>query len=103
MKLRVFAIALIAVSICTFSTGIFACSFDTDCEPGSKCLKASGSIYGACVGGISPGNSNDRQPVSAPMDVNGTYGDTCSFNIDCGPGSICVKSGGINGTCMKGR
>lgn len=29
-----------------------ACSFDVDCQPGSKCLKASGSIYGVCAGGF---------------------------------------------------
>lgn len=82
---------------------IFACSFDTDCNPGSKCAKSSGSIYGICLGGISPGNSNDREPVKAPLDVNGTYGNTCSFNTDCGPGSVCVKRGGIEGVCMRGR
>lgn len=82
---------------------IFACTFDTDCNPGSKCAKSSGSIYGVCLGGISPGNSNDREPVRAPLDVNGTYGNTCSFNTDCGPGSACVKRGGIEGVCMRGR
>jgi hypothetical protein len=79
----------------------YACQFNTDCNAGSKCMKASGSLYGVCVGGISPGNSNDRQPVYAPLDINRTYGNTCSFNTDCGPGSVCVKSGGIHGTCMK--
>lgn len=82
---------------------IFACSFDTDCNPGSKCAKPSGSIYGVCLGGISPGNSNDSQPVKAPLDLNGTYGNTCSFSTDCGPGSVCVKESGINGVCMRGR
>ena len=80
-----------------------ACSFDTDCNPGSKCAKAQGDIYGVCLGGIFPGNKNDSQPVYAPLDVNGTYGNTCSFNTDCGPGSVCVKQGGIEGTCMRGR
>lgn len=79
----------------------YACQFNTDCNPGSKCLKASGSLYGACVGGISPGNRNDRQPVYAPLNINKTYGNTCSFNTDCGPGSVCVKGRGIYGTCMK--
>ena len=78
-----------------------ACTFNTDCEVGSKCLKKSGQIYGVCVGGLSPGNRNDSQPVRAPLDLNGTYGNTCSFNTDCGPGSVCVKEGGIYGTCMK--
>jgi hypothetical protein len=85
-------------------SGGFACSFDTDCMPGSKCLKASGSIYGACVGGIFPGNRNDQQPVKAPLDPNNTYGNTCSFDTDCGPSSVCFKqSGSIYGTCLKRR
>lgn len=78
------------------------CSFDTDCQPGSKCLKRQGSIYGVCAGGMAPGNSNDRQPVQAPLDINRTYGNTCSFNTDCGPGSVCAKqSGQIYGVCLK--
>lgn len=91
----IFALTLVLSS---FS---YACQFNTDCNPGSKCLKASGSINGVCVGGITPGNSYDRKPVYAPLDTNRTYGNTCSFNADCGPGSVCVKSGGIHGTCMK--
>lgn len=81
-----------------------ACSFDTDCSPGSKCAKASGSIYGACLGGISPGNKNDSTPVYAPLDTNRTYGNTCSFDTDCGPGSRCVKgNSAIEGACMRAR
>jgi len=81
-----------------------ACAFDTDCAPGSKCLKSSGALYGICAGGISPGNRNDRVPVESPLDLNRTYGDTCSFNTDCGPGSRCLKnSGAVYGVCVKGR
>jgi hypothetical protein len=81
-----------------------ACSFDTDCNPGSKCLKSQSSIYGVCAGGIFPGNSNDKQPVNSPLDTNRTYGNTCSFDTDCGPGSKCAKqSGAINGVCLKAR
>lgn len=84
-----------------------ACQFDTDCEPGSRCLKASGSLYGVCVGGISPGNRNDRQPVYSPTDPNNTYGDTCTL-IPASSTQIAVqaqfaKSGGIYGTCMRRR
>ena len=94
---------LAVVSFMATTIVAHACSFDTDCQPGAKCTKRSGQPYGVCVGGISPGNKNDRQPVTAPLDVNRTYGNTCSFDTDCGPGSICVKRGGIEGACMKKR
>lgn len=96
-----------------------ACQFDVDCFPGSKCIKNGTSLYGACVGGINPGNANDKKPIYNPMDLNrgsgntstgdarsggldadGTYGDTCSFDVNCGPGRKCVKGSGIYGTCM---
>jgi hypothetical protein len=57
----------LAVAVLAFPIVVMACSFDTDCNPGSRCVKASGSIYGVCEGGISPGNSNDRQPVQAHL------------------------------------
>ena len=91
-------VTIVIFSFFLFSIPVFACEFNTDCEVGSKCVKASGSLYGVCVGGISPGNKNDREPAT---DANKTYGNTCSFDTDCGPGYKCYKSGGIDGTCMK--
>lgn len=82
-------------------TPTLACSFDTDCAPGSKCVKSSGNIYGICAGGLFPGNSNDSQPVKAPLDLNKTYGNTCSFDTDCGPGSRCSRGSGIYGVCVR--
>jgi len=97
-------LALLLSLALTLSSGADACEFDTDCEPGSKCLKSDGQLYGVCVGGISPGNANDRVPVESPLDPNGTVGNTCEFNTDCGPGSQCVKpNGGIYGTCLRSR
>lgn len=93
-----------ALFLFLWSTNSIACGFDTDCQPGSRCAKRAGQIYGVCVGGISPGNSNDRQPVYSPTDLNRTYGNTCGFDTDCGPGSKCVKgTGSIYGTCMTQR
>lgn len=87
-----------------FPVVVMACSFDTDCNPGSKCEKPTNSIYGICMGGISPGNKNDREPVYSPLDLNGTVGNTCSFDVDCGPGSKCAKSrGSIEGACVRAR
>ena len=95
--------ALLVVAILAPATSL-ACSFDTDCSPGSKCVKGRGEIYGICAGGISPGNRNDQQPVYAPLDINRTYGNTCSFDTDCGPGSRCAKdSGSISGVCIRSR
>lgn len=102
-KLLLLGIAILFVSFLSVPF-LHGCEFDTDCEPGSKCVKPGGSIYGACFGGISPGNKNDEQPVYDPLDVNGTYGDTCEFDVDCGPGSVCVKGrGSITGTCVRRR
>ena len=85
----------------TSASAALACAFDTDCSPGSKCVKTSGSIYGICTGGLFPGNKHDQQPVQAPLDPNRTYGNTCSFDVDCGPGSRCAKGSGIYGVCMR--
>jgi hypothetical protein len=79
-----------------------ACQFDTDCKPGSKCLKSSGQVNGVCAGGLQPGNKNDRKPASDPLDPNRTVGKTCQFDTNCGPGSKCMKSSGsIYGACMR--
>ena len=92
---KIILIAIIAI------TSLWSCQFDTDCNPGSKCLKSGYSIYGSCVGGINPGNSNDQQPVKYYNDLSGNKGNTCQFNTDCGVGGNCMKSGySIYGTCM---
>lgn len=96
MTLRYLVVAL----LCWLAGPSLACQFDIDCAPGSRCEKGFGALYGVCMGGINPGNSNDRQPVYSPLDLNDSYGDTCQFDIDCGPGSSCVKGGGIYGTCL---
>lgn len=92
---------LVAFVLIGFSKISLACSFDTDCNIGSKCMKSSGSLYGYCMGGLNPGNQNDRRPARNPLDMTGKQGNTCSFNTDCGIGGKCVKgSGSIYGTCI---
>ena len=85
----------ILLSLCLSSS---ACSFSMDCSPGSACIKPSGSTYSVCAAVLLPGNSYAQEPVPSPLDVNGTFGNSCSFDTDCGPTSHCS---GIYGTCAQ--
>lgn len=93
---------LLAALLLVLGPEAWACSFDTDCQVGSKCVKKAGHIYGICMGGLQPGNTNDRVPVRDPLDPNRTVGNTCSFDTECGPGNICSKDrGAIKGACVR--
>ena len=99
VRTLIFGAAVLMLSLSV--TTAFACQFDTDCDVGSSCLKSSGNIYGYCVGGMNPGNQNDRQPAYNPLDPSRKQGNTCQFQTDCGIGQNCVKSAGqINGVCL---
>jgi hypothetical protein len=100
--LRLLALLVLAVvAVGLGADSVLACQFNTDCEPGSRCLKGRG-LYGVCAGGLFPGNAHDRVPVYDPLDPNQTVGNTCSFNTDCGPGSFCFKKpGAIEGVCLR--
>jgi len=99
--MNVLRIAII-LAFCFASLNSFACSFDTDCNVGSKCVKSSGSLYGVCAGGMNPGNTYDSTPVTDPLDIDRSYGNICSFNTDCGVSNKCYKErGNIKGVCVK--
>lgn len=78
--------------------------FDTDCFPGSRCLKPPGQLYGVCAGGLFPGNDHDREPVRDPFDPWDARGETCQFDLDCGIGNRCLKrAGALEGVCVGRR
>lgn len=97
---QVFFGLFIVLSMMTLSDA-FACQKDLDCNLGSKCQKAQNAMYGVCVGGINPGNSHDKNPAKFLGDLTGKFGNTCSFDLDCGIGNECRKQrvGDINGVC----
>jgi hypothetical protein len=57
---RLFPVAFALVLSWSVTSAAYACVVDVDCAVGSKCLKQAGQVYGICVGGMNPGNSNDR-------------------------------------------
>jgi hypothetical protein len=98
---RFLLLLLIVGAVSLRADSALACQFTTDCQPGSRCLKA-GGLYGVCAGGLFPGNKHDQVPVFDPLDPNGTVGNTCSFTVDCGPGSFCLKKpGAIERVCLR--
>jgi hypothetical protein len=96
-----FASLLCIMPICVMPSAALACMVTSDCAAGSRCAKPDGGIYGVCRGGSSPGNANDRRPIQGVIDPNGTYGNTCRFDVDCGMGSKCMRRrSGVLGTCV---
>jgi hypothetical protein len=94
-----FWLAAMALAISTVQAA--ACAFDTDCSPGSKCVKGAGQVNGMCTGGQFPGNRYDQKPYNDPFDPNRAAGKTCSFNIECGQGSRCQLGLGVYGVCVR--
>jgi hypothetical protein len=63
-----------------------------------SCTSCLNSPYKSCFQEI----QNDRSPVKDWIDLNGTVGDTCFFDLDCGTGSVCVKSfDAFEGVCLR--
>lgn len=96
-KVKIISSAALLCASILFSHSSYACTLNTDCSPGSTCIK-NGGLYGYCMGGINPGNKFDRNPAT---DLGGGAGWTCNFNTQCSPGYACVKSQGIKGVCLK--
>lgn len=101
LKFKLAASALVLLGVQAIAFGTMACSFDTDCSPGSKCVKPAERVIGMCTGGQFPGNRYDKIPYSDPFDPNRTAGKTCSFGIECGPGNHCQMGSGTYGVCVR--
>jgi hypothetical protein len=101
MKITLAKYGLVALVLALSGAQAMACAFDTDCSPGSRCVKPTGRVNGMCTGGQFPGNKYDKQPYNDPFDPNRTAGKSCSFNIECGPGSRCDLGLGIYGVCVR--
>ena len=99
MKLIIAKVAALAWAL--YGAQAMACAFNTDCSPGSKCVKPAGLVNGMCIGGEFPGNRYDQKPYHDPFDPNRTAGNTCTFNIECGPGNQCRMGLGIYGVCVR--
>jgi hypothetical protein len=105
MRVSTIAVGLAFVAI---STAAVPCTFNTDCNVGSKCMKERLGAPGVCVGGLQPGRPKEQAPLPDYMrdfrDLNRTRGEQCSFNTECGVGSACVKeSGKLYGVCIPKR
>lgn len=76
------------------------CESNFDCEIGSKCVKEKPLEPGYCVGGMNPGNQNDRNPPRQdPYEKK--KGSVCYYNADCDFGQKCLKeSGKMYGVCI---
>ena len=97
-------LVLICAAILALATPAIACGIDADCRYGSKCVRPSGYSYGICIGGRSPGNDNDAEPMPKDDDPYSTFGDTCTGDYDCNGGESCVKSRhAFVGACVPDR
>jgi len=99
---RITVLAWIVVALAILASDARACDFDIDCDVGSRCRG------GVCVGGLWPGNDNDDAPLRGydrPLwDLSETYGDTCSFDTDCGIAMRCARRrGALEGVCVRAR
>ncbi len=102
MKRFMMFLGVLIVTLFMVPTAI-ACKFDTDCAVGSRCQKLN-ALDGVCVGGMRPGNDNDRKPkewIDFNKPGNKKTGNTCSFDTDCGVGGRCAKEQGqLKGACL---
>lgn len=98
-----FAALLIAILMAGLVPGqSAACSFDTDCQAGSHCIRPSGAIYGVCAGEFSR-ETIVPQPFYPPPDLE-MLGNRCTLDIDCGLNNRCLKTAATNdGVCVRGE
>lgn len=93
------ALVFVLLLLQTFASDLQACRQDYDCTAGAVCIKSERSQYGICLGGDSPGRSNDDYLDPDPMDQS--LGTTCNENLNCVRGKVCFKTGDSElGACI---
>lgn len=77
-----------------------ACSYDTDCEVGSKCTKEGYQPYGVCTNSTYSTGNRDSGPRYG---LGSHAGEICAFRSDCSPGARCIKEHtyDVTGTCSN--
>lgn len=104
MKLLKNIVAITILILLAYSQS-YACTSDTSCGFGKKCIKAEGDWHydGVCVTIVNEFGQRDYQ---ADFNLNSDLGPkkvhSCSWDTDCNIGFKCMKrSGSFNGFCVK--
>ncbi len=81
-----------------------ACTLDSDCDLGNRCIRQPAEQYGVCAGGLDLGNDRNRGPGKPRLDVDGFEARSCTSNQDCGVSGVCYQeAGNVAGVCVRRR
>ena len=105
MKFKIILIMLAGIAVFfvrpAFSVPL-TCMNDHECEENQRCIKTNGSFLGVCKEGQWPEKVKNKRSTFAPLDVDGTDGDACRIDKDCGFVNKCVKeTDSAFGICLR--
>ena len=74
------------------ATDAAACTTDTDCPGGSRCVFSSfGSAEGVCERGVDPIGGNQPRRIHGREGPKIGQGQACEFSVDCAEGLSCQR------------